>query len=75
MVQKLQVGAAPLGKEFWMVRLGLILVRDKPLIRPHNKYVVLGDIDNTPIAYPLSCVSSFNSLIKTYTILQTTTFD
>ncbi|AQL03206.1 uncharacterized protein [Zea mays] len=53
---KQQVGGDPLGKEFWKVRLGLVLVRDEPLIRPYNNFVVLGDIDNDPIAWPSSCI-------------------
>lgn len=72
---KQQVGGDPLGKEFWKVCLGLVLVRDEPLIRPYNNFVVLGDINNDPIAWYSSCVSSFNSLIKSYTILQTTALD
>ncbi|AQK53247.1 hypothetical protein ZEAMMB73_Zm00001d050922 [Zea mays] len=72
---KQQVGGDPLGKEFWKVCLGLVFVRDEPLIRPYNNFVVLGDINNDPIAWYSSCVSSFNSLIKSYTILQTTALD
>jgi hypothetical protein len=72
---KLQVGGAPLGNEFWMVCLGLIRVCDKPLIRPYNNFVVIGEIDNNPITWHSSCGSSFNSLINTYTILQASSLD
>ncbi|ONM01567.1 hypothetical protein ZEAMMB73_Zm00001d030809 [Zea mays] len=33
---KTKVGDVALGKEFWMVRVSLVSVRDEPLIRPYN---------------------------------------
>ncbi|AQK52883.1 hypothetical protein ZEAMMB73_Zm00001d050640 [Zea mays] len=43
---KTKVGDVALGKEFWMVRVSLVSVRDEPLIRPYNNFKVLGQVGN-----------------------------
>uniref|UniRef100_A0A804RN93 Transposase Tnp1/En/Spm-like domain-containing protein n=1 Tax=Zea mays TaxID=4577 RepID=A0A804RN93_MAIZE len=57
---KTKVGDVALGKEFWMVRVSLVSVRDEPLIRPYNNFKVLGQVGNNPIAWPSSCIEKVN---------------
>ncbi|XP_020404582.1 uncharacterized protein [Zea mays] len=57
---KTKVGDVALGKEFWMVCVSLVSVRDEPLIRPYNNFKVLGQVGNNPIAWPSSCIEKVN---------------
>uniref|UniRef100_A0A804MKC9 Transposase Tnp1/En/Spm-like domain-containing protein n=1 Tax=Zea mays TaxID=4577 RepID=A0A804MKC9_MAIZE len=57
---KTKVGDVALGKEFWMVHVSLVSVRDEPLIRPYNNFKVLGQVGNNPIAWPSSCIEKVN---------------
>eukprot|EP00267_Zea_mays_P044931 XP_020397160.1 uncharacterized protein LOC103632476 [Zea mays] len=57
---KTKVGDVALGKEFWMVRVSLVSVRDEPLIRPYNNFKVLGQVGNNPNAWTSSCIEKVN---------------
>ncbi|ONM19833.1 hypothetical protein ZEAMMB73_Zm00001d004948 [Zea mays] len=57
---KTKVGDVALGKEFWMVHVSLVSVRDEPLISPYNNFKVLGQVGNNPIAWPSSCIEKVN---------------
>lgn len=61
-----KVGGLELGKEFYMLRVGLTSVPDEPLIRPYDNFQVIGDVGKNPIAWPSSCVCSFTLLNKYY---------
>ncbi|ONM19644.1 hypothetical protein ZEAMMB73_Zm00001d004824, partial [Zea mays] len=63
---KTKVGDVALGKEFWMVRVSLVSMRDEQLIRPYNNFKVLRQVGNNPIAWPSSCVSSSLHLTRHY---------
>jgi len=47
-----------------MLDIGLIVVRDEPLIRPYDNFKVLGDVGNNLIAWPSSCVCSITLHFK-----------
>ncbi|WVZ85690.1 hypothetical protein U9M48_032585 [Paspalum notatum var. saurae] len=51
-----EVGGCKIGNEFWMLRVGLVVVPKETLIRPYNKFEFIGDVGRNPIAWPSSCV-------------------
>uniref|UniRef100_A0A804U828 Transposase Tnp1/En/Spm-like domain-containing protein n=1 Tax=Zea mays TaxID=4577 RepID=A0A804U828_MAIZE len=51
-----KVGGVKLGREFWMVRVRLVILPIEPLIRPYDNMEVIGDVGNNLIAWPSCCV-------------------
>jgi hypothetical protein len=48
-----------LGKEFWMVRVGIPIMDNEPLIRPYKSYRVIRDAQGVNIAWPSTFVCHF----------------
>ncbi|ONM19533.1 hypothetical protein ZEAMMB73_Zm00001d004757 [Zea mays] len=51
-----KVGGVKLGREFWMVRVRLVILPIEPLIRPYDNMEVIGDVGNNLIAWPSCCI-------------------
>ncbi|AQK43019.1 hypothetical protein ZEAMMB73_Zm00001d025113 [Zea mays] len=51
-----KVGGVKLGREFWMVRVRLVILPIEPLIRPYDNMEVIGDVGNNLIAWPSCCL-------------------
>ena len=49
-----------LGKEFWMVRVGISFADNEPLIRPYKSYSVMGEVQGVNIAWPSTFVRKFS---------------
>ncbi|ONM16787.1 hypothetical protein ZEAMMB73_Zm00001d003336 [Zea mays] len=63
-----KVGGVKLGREFWMVRVRLVVLPIEPLIRPYDNMEVIGDVGNNLIAWPSCCIEDNKNL---YMIIST----
>lgn len=51
-----KIEGVQLGREFFMVRVGITLEDDEPLVRPYKNYKVIGDVHGASIAWPSTFV-------------------
>lgn len=56
-----KIEGVQLGREFFMVRVGITLEDDEPLVRPYKNYKVIGDVHGASIAWPSTFIEKINA--------------
>ncbi|XP_062217437.1 uncharacterized protein LOC133917573 [Phragmites australis] len=55
-----KLDGVPIGNEFWIVRVNVVIAADEALIRPYKTYKFIGDADGANIAWPSTFVEKIN---------------